>query len=100
MANELRVSAGSNKLYTDANTSPTQSTYTQTYSTTTTTVPNATAVNPVTTGATSTTPYGFVTAAQADAITLAVAANGADILAVKKVVGQIIDDLQAAGLAL
>lgn len=75
-----------------------QSTYTQTYSTAAKTVPAATFVAPVTTSATNSSPYGYATAAQADAIVTGAIANAADILALKKVVNSLIDDLQALGL--
>lgn len=76
-----------------------QTTYTQTYSTASATVPNATFVAPVTTATTQTTPFGFATQAQGDAVVTGCIANAADILAVKKVVTKIIDDLQALDLA-
>lgn len=72
--------------------------YTQTYSTAARTVPAATFVAPVSTAATSTTPFGYATAAQADAIRVGTVANAADILALKQVVNAIIDDLQALGV--
>lgn len=84
--------------FTDIIASPT--TYVQTYSTAAATVPAATVVAVATTGATITTPYGYVGAAQADAIPVAINALAADVLALKKVITQLIDDLQAAGLAL
>lgn len=97
-----------------------QTTYTQTYSTTASTVPNATYAAPsvtsvaaVTTASTQTTPFGYSTQAQADAIVTlananktdlaatntAVAALAVDVIAIKKVVGKLIDDLQALDLA-
>lgn len=76
----------------------TQGAYTQTYSTAARTVPAATAVAVDTTAATDTTPFGY-SEAQANAIPVAINANAADILAVKKVVNALIDDLQALGLA-
>lgn len=62
-------------------------TYTQTYSTAASTVPAATVTS---------------VAADADTATIATAINAlaADVLALKKVITRIIDDLQAAGLAL
>lgn len=72
----------------------TKTTYTQTYSTAAATVPAATAVAVATTAATQTTPYGYAGATQADAIPVAINANAADILAVKKLVNQLIDDAQ------
>lgn len=74
------------------------SAYTQTYSTTSRTNPNATVSAVATTAATQTTPYGFTTQAQADAIPVAINANAADILATKKLLNAVIDDLQAAGV--
>lgn len=100
MAQTLHVSAGSNKIYKGGGGSPTQSTYTQTYSTADTTVANATVAAVATTGATNSSPYGYSGATQADAIPVAINALAADVLQLKKVVTQIIDDLQAAGLAL
>lgn len=73
------------------------SAYTQTYSTAARTVPNAT-VTTVATDAAALTSYGF-TEAQANAIPVAINALAADVLALKKVVTALIDDLQAAGLA-
>lgn len=77
---------------------PQQSAYTQTYSTASKTVPAATQAAVATTGASNSSPYGYTGAAQADAIVAAVNAAGADILALKKVVTALIDDLQALGL--
>lgn len=77
-----------------------QTTYTQTYSTASSTVPNATFVAPVTTATTQTTPYGFATQAQGDAVVTGLIALAADVLALKKVITQMIDDNQALGLAL
>ena len=76
-----------------------QTTYTQTYSTTASTVPNATVASVATTASTQTTPYGYASQAQADAIPVNINALAADVLALKKVIGQIIDDLQALSLA-
>lgn len=75
----------------------TKTTYTQTYNTAAATVPAATAVNVVTTAA-GLASYGF-TQAQADAIPVAINATQADVLALKKVVTQLIDDLQVNGIA-
>jgi hypothetical protein len=72
--------------------------YTQTYSTAARTVPNATVSSVATTAATQTTPYGYAGAAQADAIPVAINALAADVLALKKVITALIDDLQAAGI--
>lgn len=76
----------------------TASAYTQTYATASKTVPAATAANVGVTAATTTTPWGFATSTQADSVAVAVNATQADVLAVKKIVNALIDDLQAAGL--
>jgi hypothetical protein len=75
------------------------SAYTQTYSTASKTVPNATVAAVSTTGSSQVTPYGYTTSAQADAIPTAINALAADVLALKKVITALIDDLQAYGLA-
>jgi hypothetical protein len=77
----------------------TKTTYTQTYDTAASTVPAATVAAVAETAATQTTPYGYADAAQADAIPVAINALTADVLALRKVVTQLIDDLQAAGIA-
>lgn len=51
-----------------------------------------------TTGATNTTPYGFTTAAQANAIVTNVNALRADVLALEKLANQMRADLVALGL--
>ena len=76
-----------------------QTTYTQTYSIGAATVPTATAVAVATTAATNVIPYGFAQA-QADAIVTAVNALVADVLANRKLLNALIDDLQAAGISL
>lgn len=68
---------------------------TQTYSTPASTVPNATVAAVATTAATSTTPFGYTGAAQADAIPVAINALAADVLELKKVLTKVIDELQA-----
>lgn len=73
--------------------------YTQTYSTADTTVAAATAVAVATTGATAVTPFGYTTAAQANAIVTAVNALIADVLQVRKVLNSVIDQLQASGIS-
>lgn len=85
-------------------------TYTQTYSTADRTVAAPTAVTTslaavATTGATNSSPYGFTTAAQADAIrtqvnllVTAVLALIDDDLDNRQTLSAIIDDLQAAGI--
>ncbi len=75
----------------------TKTTYTQTYSTAAATVPDATAASVVTTAA-GLAAYGY-TEAQANAIPVAINATQADVLALKKVVTQLIDDLQANNIA-
>lgn len=72
--------------------------YTQTYSTAARSVPNATVAAVATTAATQTDPYGFAGATQADAIPVAINALTADVLALRKVVTALIDDLQAQGI--
>ena len=74
--------------------------FTQTYSTTTGTHANVTATAPATTAAVTTASgrYGYASLTQANAITVGLTANIADVLVVKKVLNKIIDDLQALGL--
>lgn len=72
--------------------------YTQTYATATRTHANPTAGTVATTGATQTTPFGYTTAAQADAIPVAINNLVADVANVKQMVNQILDDLQLYGL--
>lgn len=72
--------------------------YTQTYSTASRTMPNLTSAAVATTGATAVTPFGYTTAAQADAIVTAINAIRADVDNTRKVVNQILDDLQSYGL--
>lgn len=72
--------------------------YTQTYSTASKTVAAPTVAAVATTGSTITTPYGYTTSAQADAIPTAINALAADVLNIEKNVTAIIDDLQAYGL--
>jgi len=72
--------------------------YTQTYSTTSRTVPNTTAVKPAATAATNVAPYGFTTAAQADAIRTCTNNLVDDVNNVKNVLNQLLDDLQAKGI--
>jgi hypothetical protein len=69
--------------------------YTQTYSTAAKTVPNATQASVTDTNGLA----GFLAAADRTALVTAVNAAGADILALKKVVNALIDDLQSLGLA-
>ncbi len=71
--------------------------YTQTYATATRTHSNAAQTAVATTGATNVTPYGYTTAAQADDIVTQLNAARTDILNLKQVLNQVIDDLQALG---
>lgn len=71
--------------------------YTKTYSTAARTIPVATVAPVVTTGSTSTTPFGY-TQAQADAIPVAVNALAADVLALKKLIVALVVDLEAVGI--
>lgn len=74
--------------------------FTQTYATTTATHANVTATAPATTAAVTTASgrYGYASLTQANAITVGLAAEIADLLVVKKVLNKVIDDLQALGL--
>ena len=74
------------------------SAFTQTYSTSTKTHANLTATAVASTGATQTTPFGYTTAAQADAIVTAINALIVDVANVKQVLNALIDDLQLYGL--
>lgn len=74
-----------------------QSAYTQTYATASKTHSNPTAAAIATTGASNSSPYGYTTAAQADAIVTAVNALVADVANVKQVLNSVIDDLQTYG---
>jgi hypothetical protein len=66
--------------------------YTKTYSTASRTIPNATFTNLVTTAATNVAPYGFSTAAQADAIATKVNALAADVLILKQLIVSLVND--------
>ena len=70
--------------------------YTQTYTTASRTVPNATAAAVATTGLVDavTGNFAYDTAAQGDAVAVAINAIIADVDALRKVVTAIIDDLQ------
>jgi outer membrane murein-binding lipoprotein Lpp len=72
--------------------------YTQTYSTADKTHANSTFVALATTAATQSSPWGFATQAQADAIATKVNTLGDDVTDLKQLVNAIIDDLQALGL--
>jgi hypothetical protein len=69
--------------------------YTQTYSTAATTVPAATQLTPPA-GGTGATAGAYDTAANRDLMIASITAGAADLLALKKVVNALIDDLQAA----
>ncbi len=73
--------------------------YTQTYSTASRTVAAATATAVATTVSTQTTPFGFSSGAQADALVAAVNALIADNLVLRQLVNSLIDDQQAYGYA-
>jgi hypothetical protein len=75
-------------------------TYTQTYSTAARTVPEATVVAQVTTALVDsvTGNFAYDTAAQGEAIPVAINALAADLLALKKVVTALINDLRTAGI--
>ncbi len=60
-------------------------------------MPNDTAADLVTTAATNLTPYGFTSPTQADDIAIEFNKLRADVLALKKLVNSIIDDLQLYG---
>jgi hypothetical protein len=66
--------------------------YTKTYSTASRIVPVATFTDLVTTAATNVTPYGFTTAAQANAIATKVNALAADVLILKQLIVSLVDD--------
>ncbi len=73
------------------------SAYTQTYSTASKTVPAATASNPPA-GGTGATAGAYDTAANRNLMITSLTNNIADVLALKKVVNALIDDLQAIGI--
>jgi hypothetical protein len=72
--------------------------YTQTYSTASKTHPNGTSSAVATTASTTTTPWGYTTQAQADAVPVAINAVRTDLDNLKQLVNSVIDDLQALGL--
>ena len=74
------------------------SVYTQTYSTADKTHANSTFGAIAETGVTQTTPYGFATAAQGDAISVELNDLGDDVIDLKQLVNSLIDDLQSIGL--
>ena len=73
--------------------------FTATYDTAATTIPAATVAAVATTGSTTSTPYGYNAAAQADAIPVAINALTADTLALKKLIVQIVKILGSVGVA-
>lgn len=72
--------------------------YTQTYSTATRTHSTFTSTAVATTPSTSTTPFGYTTQDQADAIVTSLNALRQDVANAKQVLNSVIDDLQAYGL--
>ena len=66
--------------------------YTKTYSTASRTIPNATFTTLSTLPATNVAPYGFTTAAQADAIATKVNALAADVLILKQLIVSLVND--------
>lgn len=74
------------------------SAYTLTYSTAFKTHPAVTSTAVATNAATQVTPFGYATAAQADAIPVAINAVAADLLALKKFVNAMITDDKALGI--
>ena len=75
------------------------SAYTQTYSTADKTHAASTFAAVSETASTTTTPYGYSTAAQADAICVELNDLADDVVDLKNLVNSVIDDLQALGLA-
>ena len=73
------------------------SAYTQTYATAAKTVPAATQSTPPA-GGTGATAGAYDSAANRDLMIASITAGAADLLALKKVVNALIDDLQALGL--
>jgi uncharacterized protein YkwD len=74
-------------------------TLTQTYATADATHANPTSVDVATDAVTQTTPYGFSTQAQGDAVVANLNALRADVLDLKQFVNSITDQLQTKGLA-
>jgi hypothetical protein len=90
------ISAGSSQLVVSKAAS--SAAYTQTYATASRTHSNLTSAAVATTAATDTAPFGYATAAQADAIVTAVNALRTDLANAKQVLNAVIDDLQSQGL--
>jgi hypothetical protein len=74
-----------------------RTTYTQTYATAAATVPAATQLTPPA-GGSGATAGAYDTADNRDLMIASITAGAADLLALKKVVNSLIDDLQAAGI--
>ena len=74
------------------------SAYTQTYSTADRTHAASTFAAVAETGVTQTTPFGFATAAQGDAISVELNDLGDDVIDLKQLVNALVDDLQSIGL--
>lgn len=72
--------------------------YTLTYGTTGRVLAADTTVDPASTASTNTTPFGYTTAAQADAIRAATQALHVDLDNTKNVLAQLVADLKANGL--
>ena len=72
--------------------------YTQTYTDADATVEEPTAVAVATTGSTADTPVGFTTTTQADGIVTTLNALVADVAQIRKVLNQVINDMQDAGM--
>ncbi len=72
--------------------------YTQTHSSTGRTHSNMSSSAVSTTAATNVTPFGYSTAAQADAIVTQINNLRSDVSALKLLINSVIDDLQALGL--
>lgn len=92
------ASVGGEDRYVRFRTSVVSDPYTQTYATSSRTHAAPVATAPAATAATSTTPFGYSTAAQADAVRAGVADLITDVANVKQVLNAVIDDLQARGL--
>jgi hypothetical protein len=97
---------GANLLHTGANlgffnTGPVArpAAYTLTYPTNTRVLAADAVVDPAATAATSVTPFGYTTAAQADAIRAAVIELHAELNTVRGVLRQLVADMQSYGLA-
>lgn len=92
------ISISSTKCGVFGNAASQASAYTQTYATTTKTHANMTSATVATTASTNVTPFGYTTAAQADAIITAINALRNDVINLKGVVNAMIDDMQTYGV--